>query len=137
MTSAQTMTISQLARRAGVGVETIRYYQRIGLIEEPAKPEQGYRTYPNETLARLHFILRAKELGFSLKEITDLLSLDGGDCSQTQQIANNKLEGIRSKIADLTSMADILEQLLASCQRNDASNPCPIIDVLKYTPPKT
>lgn len=137
MTRAQTMTISQLAHRAGVGVETIRYYQRINLIEEPVKPEQGFRTYPNAILVRLHFILRAKQLGFSLKEITDLLSLDGGDCSQTQQIASNKLEGIRSKLADLTSMADILEQLLASCRHNDAANPCPIIDVLKYTPPKT
>src|ERR687885_2847805 len=69
------LTIGQIARRAGVGVETVRFYERQGLLEEPARKESGYRQYAEEVVARLRFIRRAKRLGFSLKEITDLLAL--------------------------------------------------------------
>jgi MerR family transcriptional regulator, mercuric resistance operon regulatory protein len=80
-------TIGQLAKVAGVNVETIRYYERRGLISQPPKPAEGYRTYPNATLARIFFIKRAQELGFTLKEINKLLSLDESHCSEVQELA--------------------------------------------------
>jgi MerR family mercuric resistance operon transcriptional regulator len=100
-----TLTISRLAREAGLGVETIRYYQRIGLLEEPPKLAQGYRIYPDESLARLHFICRAKQLGFTLNEIKELLMLESSDCQQMQQIAKQKLASIQQRIVDLTAIA--------------------------------
>ena len=78
--STETMTIGNLAKAAGVNVETIRYYQRIGLVDEPDKPAQGYRRYPASIIDRIRFIKRAQELGFRLNEIIDLLSLNDGNC---------------------------------------------------------
>ena len=127
------LTISRLAEQAGVGVETIRYYQRIGLLEEPVKPAQGYRIYPDEYLARLHFISRAKQLGFTLNEIKDLLMLESSDCQQTQEIARQKLESIQQRIIDLTAMAGSLEQLIDACHEGGSSNTCPIINTLNKT----
>ena len=124
------LTISRLAREADVGVETIRYYQRIGLLEEPLKPAQGYRIYPIESLARLNFISRAKQLGFTLNEIKELLMLESSDCQQTQKIASQKLESIRQRIIDLTAMAGSLEQLVDACHEGESSNACPIINTL-------
>lgn len=124
------LTISRLAREAGVGVETIRYYQRIGLLKEPVKPAQGYRIYPQASLARLHFIARAKQLGFTLNEIKELLMLESSDCQQTQQIAVQKLETIQQRITDLTSMAETLQQLIDACHDGGQSGTCPIIKTL-------
>lgn len=127
------LTISRLAQEAGVGVETIRYYQRIGLLEEPLKPAQGYRVYPDESLERLHFISRAKQLGFTLNEIKELLMLEGSDCQQTQQIAVQKLESIQQRITDLTAMAGSLQQLIEACHEGEQSGACPIIKSLNKT----
>ncbi|WP_126456491.1 MerR family transcriptional regulator [Sulfuriflexus mobilis] len=124
------LTISRLAREAGVGVETVRYYQRIGLLEEPPKPAEGYRVYPGQALSRLQFIARAKELGFTLNEIKELLLLDNADCQQTQEIAGQKLQSIHARIHDLTAMAETLEHLLRSCQGHATTAACPIIDSL-------
>ncbi|NNG14412.1 MAG: MerR family DNA-binding protein, partial [Gammaproteobacteria bacterium] len=124
------LTISRLAREADIGVETIRYYQRIGLLEEPPKPVQGYRVYPDASLARLHFISRAKQLGFTLNEIKELLMLDSSDCQQTQQIAAQKLETVQQRIIDLTAMAGTLQQLIDACHGGESSGACPIIDTL-------
>ena len=85
--SEKPLTINVTAKKAGIGVETIRYYQRIGLINEPEKPLSGYRVYPEETVSRLRFILRAKELGFSLAEISNLLALGDGRCMETKELA--------------------------------------------------
>ena len=123
-------TISLLAREADIGVETIRYYQRIGLLEEPLKPAQGYRVYPDASLARLHFISRAKQLGFTLNEIKELLMLETSDCQQTQQVAVQKLESIRQRISDLTAMAGTLQHLIDACHNGEQSGACPIIDTL-------
>ena len=123
-------TIGKLAQAAGVNVETIRYYQRIGLITEPPKPATGYRVYPSETIDRLRFIQRAKELGFSLQEITELLQLDQGNCRETRLLAMRKLETIQARIHDLKSMQAVLQELVDSCKDNDASQPCPIIQTL-------
>lgn len=130
MAVARPLTISRLAKLAGVGLETIRYYQRIGLIEKPARPEIGYRIYPQETLVRLHFILRGKELGFTLAEIRDLLSLEHTQCGKSRKIAQRKLEVIREKITDLQAMAAGLESLLEACEKNPELAECPIIEAL-------
>jgi len=124
------LTISKLAKLCGIGVETIRYYQRVGLIETPPKPVSGYREYPRESVRKLKFIQRAKELGFTLAEIKELLLLEGGDCRQTQGIASQKIMVIREKINYLQSMATTLEALLQSCRTNPGTSVCPIIDTL-------
>lgn len=124
------LTISQLARTAGTGVETIRYYQRIGLLDEPPKPASGYRLYNKSVVKRLKFIQRAKELGFTLAEIKELLSLDSSDCGQTQELAQRKIQTIQQKISDLQAMAAVLDELLTACHNNPSHAGCPIIDIL-------
>ncbi|WP_432472161.1 MerR family transcriptional regulator [Amphritea sp. HPY] len=123
-------TISSAARNAGVGVETIRYYQRIGLIQEPSKPVTGYRSYTNEDLQQLKFIQRAKQLGFSLAEIKTLLSLGDGSCDKTKQLASSKLDDVKGKIKDLKSIATTLEKLVESCESNRGNSACPIIEAI-------
>ena len=102
-------TISQLAKSAGVNVETIRYYERRGLIEQPDRPAEGYRRYPETTLNRIRFIKRAQELGFSLEEITNLLALGESHCSEVQELAEGKLVSVRAKINDLCRLERVLE----------------------------
>jgi len=133
--SRPSLTISQLARQAGIGVETVRYYERMGLISQPVKPEQGYRIYPEQTLLRLMFISRAKQLGFSLNEIKELLSLEEAACRQTREIANDKLTEVQQKIRDLQALAYRLESLMDACETNTQGHTCPIIDVLASEPP--
>lgn len=130
--TSRPLTISRIASMAGTGVETIRYYQRIGLIEEPAKPASGYRVYNESVLARLKFIQRAKELGFTLAEIQELLSLDSSACAQTQELAQRKQEIIQRKITDLQAMASVLDELLKACRANPAHAGCPIIEILSH-----
>jgi MerR family mercuric resistance operon transcriptional regulator len=113
-----------------VGIETVRYYQRIGLLDEPPKPAQGYRVYPHASLARLHFIARAKQLGFTLNEIKELLMLESSHCQQAQQLASQKLESIQQRITDLTAMAQTLQQLIDTCHEGEQATACPIIDTL-------
>jgi MerR family mercuric resistance operon transcriptional regulator len=129
------LTIGQLAKTAGINIETIRYYQRIGLIEEPAKPAQGYRRYPAPTVARIRFIKRAQELGFTLHEITDLLSLDDGDCREARALAEHKREIIHQRIADLDAMQRELTRLIETCKENTAGQDrCAIIATLTKKP---
>lgn len=127
---AKALTISRIASLAGIGVETIRYYQRIGLIKEPPKPASGYRVYDEQIIARLRFIQRAKELGFTLAEIKELLLLDRSNCEQTRELAQHKQDVIRQKITDLQAMAKVLDDLLQACQTNPDHCGCPIIDIL-------
>lgn len=124
------LTIGRLAARAGVGVETVRYYQREGLIDEPPRPRTGYRRYPAATLARLGFIQRAKGLGFSLAEIRELLTLGDGCCGQTQALAERKLALVRAKQRDLAAMAEALAGALAACQVNPDDAACPLVQAL-------
>lgn len=124
------LTISTVAKEVGIGIETIRYYQRIGLIEEPKKPITGYRVYPDITISRLYFIKRAKELGFSLSEISNLLVLGDGMCQETKELASHKLKIIKSKINDLKSMKNTLEKLIQSCEESPSHQGCPIIDAI-------
>lgn len=127
---AKPLTISRVASLADIGVETIRYYQRIGLINEPPKPASGYRIYDKSILARLKFIQRAKELGFTLAEIQELLSLDSNACNQTRELAQRKQVIIQQKISDLQAMASVLDELLEACHNNPSHSGCPIIEIL-------
>nr|WP_010130787.1 Hg(II)-responsive transcriptional regulator [Microbulbifer agarilyticus] len=131
MAGNKSMTIGQLAQAAGVNVETVRYYERRGLIIQPTKPEQGHRIYSGDTLERLMFIKRAQELGFTLQEIDSLLALDGGQCSEVQALAEEKLIAIQAKIIDLKRLEGVLDRLVRSCRRNRDSAPCPIVEALQ------
>lgn len=126
------MTIGQLARRGGVHVETIRYYQRKGLMRVPDKPWGGIRRYGEDDLARLGFIRAAQHLGFTLAEIRELLKLeDGTHCAEAADIARQKLEEVRERIAQLHRMESVLAELINACDRGRGQARCPLIDSLQ------
>lgn len=128
---ATELTIGKLADAAGVNIETIRYYQRRGLLEEPAKPLGGHRRYPADMAKRLRFIKRAQVLGFTLSEISGLLRLDEARaCAETRELAARKLALIEQKIADLAAMRDLLGGLVCQCDTGQPDAGCPIIHVL-------
>ncbi len=125
------LTIGILAKRSGVSVETIRYYQRRALLKEPSKPRGGFRHYPEETVRRVLFIKRAQALGFTLEEIHGLLALDERKgCTETRDMAAHKLEIIAQKITDLLKIKKSLARLVRSCDASAAGEPCPIIHLL-------
>ncbi len=123
-------TVGKLAKAAGVNVETVRFYEREKLIQKPPKPREGFRCYSKEILARIQFIKRAQELGFTLKEIRNLLSLSEARCGDVQVLAKQKLENVKAKITDLERLASVLEDLLKQCQTNPNQMNCPIIEAL-------
>ncbi len=130
----ETLTIGKLAKRADVNIETIRYYERRGLIPKPRRRESGYREYSDETAKRILFIKRAKDLGFSLKEINELLSLKldpGTSCSEVRKKAEMKLEDIESKIKTLRKMKKALVNLTNSCSGSGPVRECPILEALE------
>ncbi|GHD82047.1 Hg(II)-responsive transcriptional regulator [Vogesella fluminis] len=128
---AADLTIGKLAEAAGVNVETIRYYQRRGLLEEPPKPPGGHRRYASEQVRRVRFIKRAQALGFTLSEIGALLALDTACiCHDTRALAARKLALIEQKMADLAAMRDVLGGLVRQCDTGTGQTACPIIDVL-------
>ena len=125
------LTIGKVAKAAGVNVETIRFYQRIGLVSEPKKPFQGFRYYPPEAPNRVRFIKRAQQLGFTLEEVKGLLALgDGGSCRQTEQLASRKLALVEARIADLERLRGTLKELIGRCEAGGDRIACPIIDTL-------
>jgi len=124
------LTIGQLANKAEVNVETIRYYERRGLIERPDKPAIGYRQYSNEVLYRLLFIRRAQTLGFKLDEIKNLLFLSVGHCTGIQSLAEQKLDQVQGKIKDLQRLEDVLSDLVRQCNASVDKAHCPIVDTL-------
>lgn len=127
----EALTIGKLARAAGVNVETIRYYQRRGLLEQPDKPLTAYRRYSSDTVKRVRFIKQAQALGFTLKETGSLLRLEDADCcAETQELAALKLALIEAKLADLTAMRETLAALLEQC---GSGGECPIILALEQT----
>lgn len=128
------MRISELARATGVGVETIRYYQRVGLLEIPDKPRGSFRSYEKTDLVRLRFIRRAQQLGFSLEEVANLLRLSAANCNDVQTLAARKLTLVQDKVKDLTRMAAVLEDVLSQCRARRLHDGCPIIETL--TDPK-
>jgi MerR family copper efflux transcriptional regulator len=126
------MTVGQAARKAGVGIETVRFYEKNGLLEEPSRRASGYREYDEETVHRLRFIRRAKELGFTLAEIKELLSLrwSARPCNDVRQRAETKLAEIEAKIALLVRMKDVLGRLASSCCEQRDKSRCPILEAL-------
>jgi len=123
-------TIGRLAAAANVNVETVRYYQRIGLIDEPKKPDHGFRKYPVETLEHIRFIKRAQQLGFSLKEIADLLEFSEGHCRDVRIRAEEKREKIKNQIRDLEVLQGTLTQLINACYSGNEKLKCPIVETL-------
>jgi len=125
------LTIGRLADEAGVNVETIRYYQRRGLMAEPDKPTSGHRRYASDAIKRVRFIKRAQVLGFTLGEVGGLLELDEAcACVETRELAAHKLQVIDEKLADLKAMRKALTALLHQCDTGMTKGGCPIIDAL-------
>lgn len=125
------LTIGRLARAAGVNVQTIRYYQRRGLMPVPPRPPGGVRRYAPQAVARMRFIKRAQRLGFTLEEIGLLLELsDGKHCTQTRELAQAKLAVVEKKIADLAAVRRVLKALIRRCSAASPAAGCPIIEVL-------
>ena len=128
------ITIGKLAKQAGVTIETVRHYQRKGLLKKPEKPIAGYRQYPSEAIARIRFIKRAQKTGFSLMEISELLALDNAHCGDVRKIAEHKRQQIDAQIKDLTALRNVLENLVKGCQINPSSKHCSLIDALSKEP---
>lgn len=130
------MTIGQLAEQAGVNIETVRYYERRGLLLEPARTESGYRQYEPAAVARLRFIRRAKALGFTLHEIEELLRLrvrNAAACQAVGRRTREKLELVRRKIRELQAMERSLGSLAAACESRQRTTECPILHALEGT----
>jgi MerR family copper efflux transcriptional regulator len=125
------MTIGRLAKQAGVNIDTIRYYERNGLIPEPTRRLSGYREYGPTDVARLRFILRAKELGFTLAEISELLSLSADrDVSGVKRRAEDRLQQVEHKIKELQRVRRGLKTLIDACPGHGDLERCPIIAAL-------
>src|SRR5215471_21208545 len=130
-TPRESVTIGVLAARAGVNVETIRFYQRKHLLSEPHRPPGGVRRYGDAELARLHFIRSAQNLGFSLDEVAELLKLeDGTHCGEARHLAERRLADVREKLAVLRRIESALGGLVARCSSVRGSVKCPLISSL-------
>lgn len=122
----QSLTIGKLAAAGGVGVETIRFYQRKGLLEQPTR-ESGIRRYGSEDLRRLRFIRQAQTAGFTLQQIKELLELDAGeDRSRARELAKERVDALNATIAQLQQARDALVRLATACS-NSNKGPCPIL----------
>ena len=127
-----TLTIGKLASAADVGVDTVRFYERAGLLKKPARSASGYRLYDAADAARLRFIRRAKTLGFSLDEIVELLKLNdgGGRRSAVRALAQTRLAEIEQKLLELGRMRDTLRGLVRKCHGEGSLESCPIIETV-------
>lgn len=124
------LTIAGVARAAAVGVETVRYYERLGLIAQPSRPPGSIRRYGAHTVARIRFVKRAQELGFTLEEIASLLSLQDGESRPAiRHIAGARLADVRARIADLKRLEETLQRLLHECEQGGTTR-CPIIEAI-------
>ena len=122
------LTIGSFADAGGVNVETIRFYQRKGLLSEPEKPLGGIRRYGPVDVTRLRFIKSAQRMGFSLDEVADLLRLeDGAHCQEARSLASKKLEDVRGRLADLSRMETVLADLVGACESSKGRVTCPLI----------
>ncbi|HED33624.1 MAG TPA: Hg(II)-responsive transcriptional regulator, partial [Gammaproteobacteria bacterium] len=126
----RSLTIGLLAQKAYVNIETVRYYQRIGLLSEPVKPAEGYRVYPATSINRIRFIKRAQQLGFSLQEISELLQLGDGECNDVRSRAEQKRTQIERQIGDLENLRKTLDTLITECRDENNNGNCPIIETL-------
>jgi MerR family copper efflux transcriptional regulator len=130
----ESLTIGEVARQAGVGIETVRFYERQGLLAEPKRRASGYRQYDFNAVDVLRFIRRAKDLGFTLKEIKSLLSLrldSSATRAEVRQQAKAKVADIERRIADLERMRGALQKLIKKCHGEGSLAGCPILEALK------
>lgn len=128
-----TLTIGRLATAAGVHVETVRYYQRRGLLPEPCRPLGGVRRYGDTDLTRLQFIRRAQAMGFRLDEVAGLLKVRGaGACEHTRQLTEHKLAEVRRKLDELRRLESELVQLVAECEQTQPDECCPTLDRFEH-----
>lgn len=128
------MTIGQVAKKGGVNIETVRYYERQGLIPPPPRRESGYREYPEDTVRRIRFIKRAQELGFSLNEIAELLALrvgPGTTCADVRRLAAVKIREIEEKMETLGKMKEAITKLTTECEGRGPTSECPILEALE------
>lgn len=133
------MKSGELAKQAGVNLETLRYYEREALLPEPERTDSGYRLYAEEDLKRVRFIKRAQELGFSLKEVKELLALHldaTQSASEVKRLAEQKLEDIESKIRSLQAMQTALSELAEACSGEGSVVHCPILNCLEECIPQ-
>ncbi len=134
MKGIKPLTIGQVAKQAGVGVETIRFYERKRLIDQPQGKEAGYRHYPQEVIGRIKFIKNAKELGFSLKEISELLNLridPATTCADVRKKAMDKINDVEAKIGELENIKKALTELASICVGSGPTSECPILDAFE------
>jgi MerR family copper efflux transcriptional regulator len=132
-TQSTPMTIGAVAKRVGVAIDTIRYYEREGLLPEPLRRASGYRSYDDSAVRQLRFIRRAKDLGFTLEEIRDLLALSADrqrGVEAVKQRAQERLAAIDARIAELTRVRNGLEQLVEACPGHGSPDQCPILRAL-------
>lgn len=132
--NSKSLTIGRLAREAGINLETVRYYERRGLLPKPPRTASGYRLFPTDATARLRFIRRAQQLGFSLKEIRELLALrlsSRTTRAQIRKLAEAKIVDIEHKIATLEAMRKSLRKLTSSCAGCGPISECPILEGLE------
>jgi MerR family mercuric resistance operon transcriptional regulator len=128
----ESMTIGTIAAAAGVNVETIRFYQRKGLMPEPDKPYGSIRRYGASDLARVRFVKAAQRLGFTLEEVGELLTLDdGAHCDEARLLAEQKLNDVRDKLADLRRIESALADLVRHCCAAHGTVSCPLISALQ------
>lgn len=132
--STKPLTIGQVARRSGVGIETVRFYEREGLLAKPARTASGYRQFDENVITRLRFIQRAKELGFTLNEIKELLSLRVDaetSCEDVRARAEAKIADVEDKIKALQRIKKALVRLTRECDARSSDSECPILDALE------
>lgn len=129
------LTIGRVANAVGVNIQTIRYYERLGLLNPTARRPSGYRLYGDEEIRRLRFIKNAQALGFTLHEITELLNLrvrSSAQCGAVQRKAQAKLVQVERKVRDLQALARSLRSLIRDCQDGQPTNHCPILQSLEH-----
>jgi Hg(II)-responsive transcriptional regulator len=126
----QTLTIGKLAKQSGVGIDTVRFYEREGLLPRASRTQSGYRLYSDNDVERLRFIRRAKGLGFSLEEIGELLDLNAtrGSRASVKKLAQHRLSDLNQKISELTAIRDALAALVQQCNGEGSLKGCPIIE---------
>ncbi|MFY9316089.1 MAG: MerR family transcriptional regulator [Burkholderiales bacterium] len=127
------LTIGTLARRAGVGVETVRFYERRGLVRRPARPSSGYRAYPEETALRIRFIRNAQALGFTLQEIKEMLALRvtaGTSCAAVRSRAAAKAADVKRRLLEMERIRTALDKLVAACPGRGTLASCTILEAL-------
>ena len=128
------MRTSELADRAGVNSETLRYYERRGLLEEPPRTSGGYRDYPVSAVELLRFVKRAQELGFTLDEVEELLHLDDGgpdSCDAARALAEHRRDDLAARIRDLQRMHDSLAELVETCHLPREDRRCALLQAIK------